>query len=225
MITYKIHLIRHGITQANLERKYIGTTNPPLCESGIRQLKALLKEASFPSVERVYSSPLLRATQTAELFFPQQKPVLIDGMREIDFGEFEDRTIEDLEQDPAFQAWISSADMPIPGGECGQQVYERSVKALGDIFSEMMEERITGAALITHSGLISGLLANMGLPERESIRWGCDPGHGYTIMLTPQMWMRDQKFEVYARLPVPMDVEDPEETDYWQDLDFNEEIV
>lgn len=224
MITYKIHIIRHGLTQANLERKYIGRTDPPLCEVGLRQLRELMGEWEYPEVRRVYSSPLLRARQTAELIYPAQKPVPVEGLSEIDFGDFEDRTIEDLEKDPSFQAWIASEDMPVPGGESGRQVYERSVKAIGDIFAEMMEERVTSAAVVTHSGLITGLLANLGLPKREAVRWGCDPGRGYTLLMTPQMWMRDQKFEVYGRLPVPLYSEDEEETAYWEDIDYSDEI-
>lgn len=45
------------------------------------------------------------------------------------------------------------------------------------------------------------LLAAMGLPQREAVRWNVQPGRGYTILLTPQMWMRDHKFEVYAQIP------------------------
>lgn len=224
MLTYKIHMLRHGITQANLERKYIGRTDPPLCDVGIRQIRELLREWEYPEVKRVYSSPLLRATETAKLIYPKQKPILVEGLREIDFGDFEDRTIEDLEKDPAFQAWIASEDMPVPGGESGRQVYERSVKALADLFQEMMDNRITSAAVITHSGLITGLLANMGLPQREAVRWSCDPGRGYTLLMTPQMWMRDKKFEVYGRLPVPLYSEDPEEDAYWQDIDYGDEM-
>lgn len=224
MITYKIHIIRHGLTQANLERKYIGRTDPPLCEVGLRQLRELMAEWEYPAVQRVYSSPLLRAAQTAKLIYPTQKPVPVEGLQEIDFGDFEDRTIEDLEKDPAFQAWIASADMPVPGGESGQQVYQRSVKAMGDIFAEMMEERITSAAVVTHSGLITGLLANLGLPQREAVRWSCDPGRGYTLLMTPQMWMRDKKFEVYGRLPIPLYSEEEEETAYWEDIDYSDDM-
>jgi alpha-ribazole phosphatase len=222
MITYKIHMIRHGLTQANLERKYIGRTDPPLCDVGLRQLRDLQKDWGYPSVQQVYSSPLIRATQTAKLIYPNYEPVLVEGIREIDFGDFEDRTIEDLEKDPVFREWIASEDMAVPNGESGKDVYERSVEALGWIFQEMMDKKLTSVAVITHSGLITGLLANLGLPEREAVRWNCDPGRGYTLLMTPQLWMRDKKFEVYGRIPVPLYTEEEEETAYWQDLDYGD---
>ena len=198
MITYKIHMIRHGLTQANLERKYIGRTDPPLCDVGLRQLRELQKEWGYPPVQQVYSSPLIRATQTAKLIYPSHEPELVEGIREIDFGDF--------------------------NGESGKDVYERSVEALGWIFQQMMDKKLTSVAVITHSGLITGLLANLGLPEREAVRWNCEPGRGYTLLMTPQLWMRDKKFEVYGRVPVPLYTEDEEETAYWQDLDYSEGI-
>ena len=39
MLTYKIHLFRHGITRANLEGKYVGLSDYPLCQEGIDALK------------------------------------------------------------------------------------------------------------------------------------------------------------------------------------------
>ena len=68
------------------------------------------------------------------------------------------------------------------------------------------EEKLYSVAAVTHGGIIAGLLASMGLPQREAVRWSVGPGEGYTLLLTPQMWMRDQKFEVYGRLPLPREL-------------------
>lgn len=219
MVTYKVHLFRHGLTHANMENRYIGKTDPPLCQSGISGLKELLETREYPEVSRVYSSPLRRALQTAELLFPNREIVAVDKLRELDFGEFENRTIEDLENDPAFQEWISSPGSAAPGGESGREAIVRATEGLAAIFAEMMEKRILSAAVVTHAGIISGLLASLGLPEREAVRWNCHPGEGYTLLLTPQMWMRDHKFEVYNHIPWPLYTEDPDEEAYWQELE------
>ena len=84
MRTYKIHLIRHGLTQGNLEGKYIGSTDLPLCPQGMAQLEGLLQEGEYPPVDRVYTSPLLRARQTAELLFPDRMLVEEPGLRELE---------------------------------------------------------------------------------------------------------------------------------------------
>ena len=110
MLTYKIHILRHGFTQANLEGRYIGSTDLPLCEEGRAQLLALRERCEYPWVDRVYTSPLARAKETAELLYPDRYTEVVDNLRELDFGEFEGRQIHDLEQDPAFREWIASPE-------------------------------------------------------------------------------------------------------------------
>lgn len=52
MLTYKIHLFRHGITRANLEGKYVGLTDYPLCQEGIDALKEYVKGKDYPAIEK-----------------------------------------------------------------------------------------------------------------------------------------------------------------------------
>ena len=177
MLTYKIHLLRHGLTRANLEGRYIGRTDLPLCPEGRAQLEKLRDTCEYPWAERVYTSPLLRARQTAELLYPGRPLEPLDKLRELDFGAFENRTITDLEQDPAFRAWIAApAGAAPPQGESAAALLGRAVEAVAYIFARMMEERVT---------------------------WNAGPGEGYTLLLSAQMWMRDQKFEVYEQIPYP----------------------
>lgn len=218
MLTYKIHLIRHGLTQANFEQRYIGVTDQPLCDEGIARLSQLRDTREYPFTQLVYSSPLLRAVQTAELLYPDAQVETLDTLRELDFGAFENRTAADLDTDPEFRAWIASPDRPTPGGESGAQAAERAVRGLTSIFSQMMEEKITSAAVITHGGIMSSLLCMLGLPQREAIFWQCAPGEGYTLLLTPQMWMRDQKFEVYAKIPYSPEMDEADADAMWHDL-------
>ena len=82
MITYKLFMIRHGLTEANFDGRYIGSTDLPLCREGREGLKKLVKTREYPGVGRVYSPPLLRCTETAGIIYPEQKPVLVDKLRE-----------------------------------------------------------------------------------------------------------------------------------------------
>ena len=73
MITYKIHLIRHGITDGNLQGKYIGVTDLPLSPDGVNELLELKGLIEYPDVSKVYTSPLLRARQSANIIFGDTK--------------------------------------------------------------------------------------------------------------------------------------------------------
>ena len=91
----KITLIRHGKTEGNLEKRYIGITDEVLCEEGRNEI--LAKE--YPKADIVFSSPLLRCIETAGLIYPNQKPVVIDELKETNFGRFEGKNYKDLSND------------------------------------------------------------------------------------------------------------------------------
>ena len=60
MKTYKLHLIRHGLTEGNLKGQYIGRTELPVLPEGITALKNLKDNIEYPFADKVYSSPMLR---------------------------------------------------------------------------------------------------------------------------------------------------------------------
>ena len=78
MKTYKIHLIRHGLTEANLKQQYIGSTDMPLAAVGLSELQRLKNENDYPKVDKVYSSPMLRCKQTANVLYPSKDIMIIE---------------------------------------------------------------------------------------------------------------------------------------------------
>lgn len=202
MLTYKIHFLRHGLTQANYDSRYIGLTDEPLCENGRRQLEEMRGGGGYPAVEKVYASPLKRAVQSAEILFPQMEVETMEDLRELDFGAFENRTAQELEQDAQFCQWRASPPSArTPGGESGEDLLFRATRAAQSIFMRMAEEKMRSVAVVTHGGLIMSLLSGMGLPRRQMMFWNCEPGEGFTVMFSTQMWMRDQKFEICGVVP------------------------
>ena len=79
-IKAKITWIRHGMTQANGEHRYLGKTDEPLSETGIRLLQEKKKEYFSSPPEFLYTSPMKRCVQTAELLF-ERNPILIPEWR------------------------------------------------------------------------------------------------------------------------------------------------
>ena len=71
MQSYKLHLIRHGLTEGNLKGLYIGSgTDSPLCETGIERLEYLKDAFAYPYPKKLYVSPMTRCRQTAEIIYP-----------------------------------------------------------------------------------------------------------------------------------------------------------
>lgn len=202
MITYKLHLIRHGLTQGNMEGRFVGRTDLPVCEEGFDQLAALRDTYEYPRVEAVYCSPLTRCRQTAEFLYPDRLLTVVEDLQEMDFGDFEGRSIEELQKQEDFLEWMEdSAHNTPPNGESGIQFAGRLAQAVSQIFGHMMQQGITNAAVVTHGGVIMSLLSAFGHPQAEMGHWMTQNGHGYTVLLTPQMWMRDNKFEIYDTVP------------------------
>ncbi len=115
---YRIHLIRHGKTEANEKGIYIGNTDFPLSEEGRRELADKLDEFEYPRVQRVYSSPLKRCLETAEILFEKCETIAVHDLRELDFGEFEGKSVEELINRDDYKEWLKGGiDNCPPGGE------------------------------------------------------------------------------------------------------------
>lgn len=210
MLTYKIHLLRHGITRANLEGKYVGLTDYPLCQEGIDALKEFCKGKDYPPVEKIYSSPLRRCRETAKIIYPGYKLFDVPQLMEMDFGTYEGKTLDELQDDETFIAWSrDSMHNAPPEGEDGMAFIRRVIKGLDDVFQDMMSNDIHNAALVIPGGMIMSMLALMGFPRHPMGEWECAAGAGYTIVMTPELWTRDKVFEVLGAIPMtPEDWED-----------------
>ena len=99
-----IILLRHGKTQGNLDNRYNGRTDDPLSEIGITEAKAC---KHYPEIPLVYASPMRRAQETARIFFPNAAIETVYDLHEMDFGDFEGRTAEEMADDAAYRAWVA----------------------------------------------------------------------------------------------------------------------
>ena len=205
MKTFKLHLIRHGLTRGNLEGLYVGSgTDLPLCEEGRAQLDALRGRYAYPQVGTVFCSPLQRAVQTAELLFPSaEKKLLVPDLREMDFGAYEGRPVKELVKDPDFARWMDpSGGYTPPGAESAADFYRRCGQALLRLVEYLLKAGVPEAACVTHGGVIMNMLAQKALPQRRPEDWMADPGCGYTVRCDAAMWMRDGLVEAVDVLPL-----------------------
>ena len=209
MKNYRLVVIRHGHTEGNETARYIGKTDIPLSKNGISEIENIAKEFEYPCVEKVYSSPTLRCIQTARILFPDTELVTLDGMRELDFGKFENKSVEELIDLPEYKEWLKGGlDNDAHGGETIREMIGRTVAAINDILEDMMSMEIYDAAVVTHSGIIMNMLSCFGLPRMEPMKFACDVGEGYVIAFNLQMWQTGGVFEIMGKVPVPKDSEE-----------------
>lgn len=202
MTGYRLKIIRHGITQGNLDGKYIGVTDIPLCSEGAGELYKKMEENDYSSVQRVFVSPLMRCRETAAILYPSAVITEIPELIEMNFGDFENKKAADIMNTREYKKFLKGGlDNPPPNGESMREVVERCVYAMEKIVSSMIGEGLTNCAIITHGGIIMNLLSCFGLPKYNPNDLVCDFGEGFEVMITAAMWQRSTAFEILGRFP------------------------
>ena len=160
-----IYIIRHGQTELNNRQLLQGRSNHPLNEAGIaqgREAASLLKDVSFSAV---YSSPLQRAVQTAELVAPGVIPVMDERLVEMDYGPYEGMDL----RNPAPEVlafFMDFAGQPAPEG---MEQLESVVRRAGLFLEERCRTR-ENILVSTHAIAMKGILEYL-TPESGGSYW------------------------------------------------------
>lgn len=147
-----IILIRHGETDWNLIGRYQGQADPSLNAMGYQQARQLAEELLHSSIDIIYTSPLKRTRETAEIIAEKLKIQIIDEPRlmEIHQGEWQTKLRVEIEQlyPQLFAAWENTPwEVSPPGGESLPEVQSRVNNALDEI---LMKENSNKVGLVTH---------------------------------------------------------------------------
>ena len=133
-------IVRHSITQGNLEKRFIGTLDVPLLPQG---------------------------EELARRVGPTLPGVVVDELRESDFGPFEGKNHEELKDDPLYQAWIGMGEHPdfanMPVGESAQQVTDRVSRGLEKVAADAAARGCARVGVVSHGGALMSLLTKYGL--------------------------------------------------------------
>jgi ribonuclease H / adenosylcobalamin/alpha-ribazole phosphatase len=153
-------LLRHGQTPMSVQKRYAGRSDVPLTDVGVDQAAAAAKRLASAGIGVIVSSPLQRATRTAqEVAEVTGAPVLIDeGFRETDFGAWEGLTFAEVRQRwPAeMTAWLADPAVPPPGGESFAEVSARVTEARERVLAGRQQQTIL---IVSHVTPIKTLVA------------------------------------------------------------------
>lgn len=157
-------LLRHGKTISNDFGRYLGKKDEPLSEMGKIELLKEKELKKYAMPEYLFISPMLRCIQTADIFFPGKKPMLIPEWREIDFGSFEGKNYRELQSSPEYNAWIDSKGRsPFPQGESREAFTDRVMEGWNYVQSVFTKAEKTSVKIcgIVHGGTIMALLSTL----------------------------------------------------------------
>ena len=176
-MTGMLLLVRHGRTLANAEGRLVGRSDVGLDDAG--RLQAEATAALVGPVDRVVSSPLERARQTAEAF---GMPVEVDERWiELDYGEWDGRQVREVEPFE-WARWQSDLDFTPPGGESLRAVGQRVREACTELAEQAVDQRVV---VVTHVSPLKAAIAwALGVGDDTSWRCFVSPGSVSRIRIT-----------------------------------------
>lgn len=164
----KIYLIRHGQTAMNKTMALQGRSDLPLNEAGIRQAQEAGKKFSEMGIvfDRIYSSPLMRAIQTAEYVCGQKNIIRDERLIEMDYGPYEGMDLHNPSEEVR-RFFSDFVHQPAPEGM--EQLADITAR-LGDFLEEIKTGEEENVLISTHAIAMKGALEYL-TPESDGSYW------------------------------------------------------
>jgi probable phosphoglycerate mutase len=159
----RLIIVRHGESEWNRIHRYQGQLDAPLSDLGLRQAQALAARLKGESIQHIYTSPLLRAANTAEAIAANHPGVPFtrsDALLEIHHGEWQGKYAEEVvaQYSVGLAEWRAHPTRSqMPGGESFTNILKRSLDFLEQIIAEHAGQTIL---LSTHDVVVKILVAD-----------------------------------------------------------------
>ena len=157
----RLLLLRHAQSTWNAEGRWQGHADPPLSAEGKQTAKAAAPQYSH--ISRVVSSPLVRATETAEIIAESSGTSHVatnPGLTERDLGEWTGLTRSEVEE--RWPGYLSEHKWP-ESAETTEAFRKRVLEAIHSIAGEFEEDVL----VVAHAGVIITLEQSLGVPWRR----------------------------------------------------------
>lgn len=203
----KIHFIRHGITEGNKNKWFYGAADLNLTDEGREKLIRFRNDGVYPVIPphgMFYTTGLVRTEETLKIIYGDVPHRAISKLQEMNFGEYECKSFEELKDDGTFLEWgyDETGDVCLPGAESKNQFNRRISEGLRELEGFHHRESLhlrhqhkdAVSVMICHGGVISAIMNEL-FPHEEAYStlwdWMPSPGYGYTVTFAdgaPQKW-------------------------------------
>ncbi len=180
----ELYIIRHGISEGNVNDWFYGHTDLPLTEKGKKELSDQRELGMYPLHEGAlcFTSGMTRTEQTFNIIFGDIEHSKIPQLMEINFGDYECRKYDEALAEEQFLKWNEdeSGETKFPNGESRNDFDERVREGLDLLIGQFDKSKKVIAVI--HGGVISKIFQLL-FPEEINNEWDFlpYPGHGYVI--------------------------------------------
>lgn len=193
-----IALFRHGLTEANKNRAYLGWSDSPLCPIEKEKIQRPMAE-----YECLFSSDLDRCLETSSIMFPGCDPQILYELREMNFGEWEGKTYEDLQGDADYQKWLAEPNLfKPPNGESFSEFLIRIERGWEEVVKRLSESNMKKVAMMTHGGVIRALLTKFAPEKKDFWEWEVMHGKGYELVWNLDGLRRGERCTLLREVPL-----------------------
>ena len=149
-----LYLLRHGEIVGSEKKRTIGQKDVPLSSKGVRQAVWWKEELNHIEFEKVYSSDLSRALDTARMVsdLHESEIVVTSQLREIDLGDWDGKLVKDIKTyfpDAWEERGRHMASFRTPNGESFQDLHERTIP----VFQKIAEAGQGNVLVVAHAGV------------------------------------------------------------------------
>ncbi len=141
--------------------------------------------------------PLRRAVQTAQILFPAAALVTVGDLAEMDFGDFDGRTADEMAGDPAYRAWVEQGcSTRCPNGETRAEFCSRSCCAFAALVEQTAAEGRESLVIVAHGGTLRAVMERFSEPQFAFFALPTPFGGGYVLEYDAALWQRERKLRL-----------------------------
>lgn len=196
-----ITLFRHGLTEGNKRKAYMGWNDSPLSEEAREMLGTYtFKEQDY---DAFFSSDIKRCLNTMNILFPFVNPLLLSEFREMNFGVFQGKTYEEIKDDGDYQAWVNDFFHGTPPqGESFTEFTARVEEGWKKVAHVIIQEGKRRPFIVTHGGVIRYILKQFGPEKKDYWDWKIAHGHGYEMTFDLGQLRRGERCILLQEVPL-----------------------
>ena len=157
----KLYVIRHGLTQNNVDKIFNGRYDEDINEIGIQQAMEASKKVKKLDIDLIICSPLLRTKHTADIINVNNIPIIYDELLvERDYGILTEKSVDSINRE---NIWIYNQLADYEGIEQVKDLFNRAEKFLNNIKEKYPNKNIL---VVTHGGIARGIYSHFnGIPS------------------------------------------------------------